>query len=81
MRSIHIRALSLLFILLSVFAIRNSGIFSAQGLLIILGAIVPTVVNVLYTLNVPGLNVYSTPLAFTFTVLIYALALFRYNML
>ncbi len=69
------------FILLSYFAIKNSGIFSVQALLIIVAGIVPTVINMLYTLQVRWLNIYSTPLVFTFTVLLYMLALFRFNML
>ena len=69
------------FILLTVFAIRNSGVFSTQGVLVLLGSLVPTVINILYTLNLMGLDIYSTPLAFTFTVLMYTLALFRYRML
>ena len=69
------------YIFLSYVAIRNSGVFSMQVLLIIVGSLVPTVVNVLYTLEVPWLDIFSTPLAFTVTVIMYMLALFRFNML
>ena len=69
------------YIRISYFAVKNSGIFSVQALLIIIGSLVPTVVNVLYTLQIGNLNVYSTPLAFTVTVILYMLALFRFNML
>jgi two-component system sensor histidine kinase HupT/HoxJ len=68
------------FIYLSYFAIKNSGILSAQALLILVGSIIPTAVNALYTLKVWG-DVYSTPIAFTFTLAMYLLGMFRFNLL
>jgi two-component system, NtrC family, sensor histidine kinase HupT/HoxJ len=69
------------FIMLSYYAIRNSGIWSAQAIAILIGNIIPFAVNICYTLKVPGFNAYSTPLAFTFTVAVYLLAMFRFNLL
>lgn len=69
------------FAYLSYFAIKNSGIWSMQGVLIIFGSIIPTVVNVCYTLQVKGFNVYSTPVAFTATLALYLLGMFRFNLL
>ncbi len=69
------------FVYLSYFAIKNSGIWSMQGVLIIVGSIIPTVANVCYTLEVHGFNVYSTPVAFTATLALYLLGMFRFNLL
>ena len=62
-------------------AIRNSGVWSIQAVLIIIGSIIPMVANVLYTLEVPGLDTYSTPIAFTSTLVLYLLGMFRFNLL
>ncbi len=69
------------FILMSYFAIRNSGIISIQAVLILLGSVIPTVVNVFFTLKVKGFDVYSTPIAFSFTLAMYLLGMFRFNLL
>ena len=69
------------FIALSYFAIRNSGVATSQAFLIVIGSVVPTVVNIFFTFNLFGFNVYSTPIAFTFTLAMYLLAMFRFNLL
>lgn len=69
------------FTYLSIASIKNSGITSIQALLILFGGLVPTAVNILYTIGVPGLDVFSTPIAFTFTLTMYLLAMFRFNLL
>jgi hypothetical protein len=67
--------------MLSYYAIKNSGILSIQALLILMGSLVPSVVNVFYTLALPGFDVYSTPIAFAFTCGMYLLGMFRFNLL
>jgi two-component system sensor histidine kinase HupT/HoxJ len=69
------------FVYLSYFAIRNSGIWSAQALLIFIGSIIPTFANVCYTFKLFGFNVYSTPIAFAATLSMYLLGMFRFNLL
>jgi two-component system sensor histidine kinase HupT/HoxJ len=69
------------FILMSYFAIRNSGIISVQAVLILIGSLVPTIVNVFFTLKVPGFDLYSTPIAFSATLAMYLLGMFRFNLL
>jgi len=69
------------FIYMCYVAIKNRGLFSTQALLIIIGTIIPTVPNICYTLGVPGFDVYSTPIGFTFMLLLYLLAMFRFNLL
>lgn len=62
-------------------AVKNSGVWSIQAVLIIIGSIIPTATNMLYTLNVPGFDMYSTPIAFTATLTMYLLGMFRFNLL
>lgn len=69
------------FLYQSYYAVKRSGALSVQSLLIIVGNLVPTVVNVCYTLNLPGFSVYSTPIAFTITALCYLWGIVRYNLL
>jgi two-component system sensor histidine kinase HupT/HoxJ len=63
------------------FAIKNSGILSVQAVLIIVGSVVPLVMNVCYTLQVSGFDATSTPAAFALTVFLYILGMFRFNLL
>ena len=71
---------------LSYFAIKNSGVWSAQAILIIIGSIIPLVTNVLYTLEnmdiiYTGINAYATPIAFTSTLGLYLIGMFRFSLL
>lgn len=66
---------------LSYFAIKNSGVWSAQAILIIIGSVIPLVTNICYLLNVPGFDEYSTPIAFTATLGLYLIGMFRFNLL
>lgn len=61
--------------------IQNSGFFSKQSLLIVLGSAVPTIVNLLGTLGIIKLSIYVTPLAFTVALLFYVLAIFKFQFL
>jgi len=63
------------------YSIKNSGFFSKQSILIIIGTLVPIVVNILGTFNIIPMTVYVTPISFTFTVLCFALAIFKFKFL
>ena len=63
------------------FAIKNLGRLSPQAFLVTIGSFIPLVVNVLYTLGVPGLTIYSTPTAFSITITLYVFAMTRFNLL
>ena len=69
------------FVSLSVYAIKSNGILSSQAVLILIGSIIPTAANVLYTFKLLGFNVYSTPIAFSATLAMYLLGMFRFNLL
>lgn len=66
---------------LSYFAIKNSGMWSAQAILIIIGSIIPLVTNIMYTFNIAGFDAYTTPIAFTITLGLFLLGMFRFNLL
>lgn len=68
-------------LMLSYSAIKSSGILSAQALLILLASVIPTWANIGYTFSFPGFSVYSTPIAFTITLALYLLSMFRFDFL
>ncbi len=68
-------------IMLSYSAIKASGIMSAQALLILLASIIPTCANIGYTFGFPAFSVYSTPIAFTITLVLYLISMFRFDFL
>lgn len=63
------------------YAIKNSGFFSKQSLLILLGISIPVVINILGTFKIISMTIYYTPISFTFTILLCALAVFKFNFL
>lgn len=63
------------------YSIKNAGFFSKQSLLIILGALIPIVVNILGTFQIIPMTVYVTPICFAFTIVIFALAIFKFKFL
>ena len=68
-------------VLLIYSSIKNSGFFSMQSWLVIIGVIVPLTVNVLLTLKVILLPIYSTTITFSFAILLFTIAIFRYSFL
>ena len=63
------------------FSIKNAGFFSKQSLLLILGAIVPLTINLFGTLGIIPMTIYITPISFTITALLFALAIFKFKFL
>jgi signal transduction histidine kinase len=64
------------------FSIKNSGFFSKQSLLIILGFIAPLFVNVLGGVaKVIPMTVFATPIAFSISVICFTLAIFKFDFL
>lgn len=62
-------------------SIKNSGFFSVQSTLTLIGIIIPFSMNILLTLKILVLPVYSTPITFSFAILFFALAIFRFQFL
>ena len=62
------------------FSIKNSGFFSKQSLLLIIGTLIPLSVNIIGLFGI-AMSIYITPISFTFTVLFYSLAILKFNFL
>ena len=63
------------------YSIKNAGFFSKQSVLFVLGSLIPIVVNVLGTFNIIPMTVYVTPICFAFTMIFFALAIFKFKFL
>ena len=63
------------------FSIKNSGFFSKQSLLIVLGVSVPVIVNILGTFKIIPISIYVTPITFTITIICCAIAIFKFQFL
>lgn len=63
------------------YAIKNSGLFSRQSLLIIIGASVSLIINLLGSLQIVPISIYITPISFTIAILFIAFAIFKFNFL
>ena len=61
--------------------IKASGIMSKQSLLIVLGISVPVVINILGTFKIIPMSIYITPITFTFTVILCAISIFKFQFL
>lgn len=62
-------------------ASKNSGFFSKQTLLIVVGISIPLITNILGTLKIISMTVYITPISFAFTMLLFALSIFKFKFL
>lgn len=63
------------------FSIKNSGFFSKQSLLIVVGISIPIIINILGSFKLLPMTIYITPLSFTATVICFALAIFKFDFL
>lgn len=62
-------------------AIKNSGFFSTQSMLILLGIIFPLSINMLGTFGIIDITIYITPIMFLVAMIFFALAIFKFNFL
>lgn len=62
-------------------AVKNSGIFSRQSLLILAGIIFPLGINMLGTFGIIDITIYITPIMFLVAILFFAIAIFKFNFL
>lgn len=63
------------------YSIKNSGFFSKQSVLLVVGISIPLIINILTVTNVLELTTYTTPISFAFMGLIYTLAIFKFKFL
>ncbi len=61
------------------YTFKNSGFFSKQSILIIIGTCIPLVLNLLGTLGIIKITTYITPISFSFLVIVYTYAIFKFN--
>ena len=74
----------LLFVSMFIFiqnSLKNTGVFSMQSILIIIGSIIPIVINLLGTAKIFNMTVYATPISFSLTMIFYYFAIFRFDFL
>lgn len=60
---------------------KSSGFFSKQTLLVVVGISIPLITNILGTLKIIPMTVYITPISFAFTMLFFALSIFKFKFL
>lgn len=68
------------FIILMKYSISNSGFFSKPAILILIGALIPIVTNVLGTINIIPMSIYITPVTIAITIICLTLAIFRFSL-
>ncbi len=61
------------------YSIKNSGFFSKQSLLIILGTSIPLLVNILGAFGIIKMTMYMTPISFSFLAFCFAIAIFKFK--
>ncbi|HZW49153.1 MAG TPA: histidine kinase N-terminal 7TM domain-containing protein, partial [Bacillota bacterium] len=63
------------------FSVKNSGFFSKQSLLIIVGTAVPLVVIILSTQKIVSMSVFYENISFSVTMLFFAIAIFKFQLM
>lgn len=80
--SVYTYAILIIAIIIMVRAsIKNSGFFSKQTALIVLGCLIPLVTNLLGTLKIIPMTIYVTPIMFVGTAICFTLAIIKYKAL
>lgn len=62
-------------------SLKTSGMFSKQSILILLGSIIPIIINILGTTKLVSMSLYLTPISFTIAMIFYAFAILKFNFL
>lgn len=62
------------------YSIKNSGLFSRQSILIIIGTLVPLITNIIGFLGLE-MTIYITPILFTITAICFSLAILKFGFL
>ena len=63
------------------FSVKNSGFFSKQSFLVLLGFSGPLIISILVTFKIVILPAYSTAIAFSFAVICFTFAILKYSFL
>ena len=62
------------------YSIKNSGFFSKQDLLLIVGSLAPIVVNMLGSIGSISVSIYATPIAFSVTIICFTIGIFKFDL-
>src|SRR5574344_67580 len=62
-------------------SVEKSGFFSKQTALMVIGSLIPLVVNMLGTTKIINISIYITPMLFCITFICYSVAIFKYKAL
>ncbi len=62
------------------YSVKNSGFFSKQAILILIGALVPLVVNLLGSMQIVQISIYTTPITFAVTIVCFTFAIFKFDL-
>lgn len=68
-------------IILIKYSIKNAGFFSKQSILIVIGSLIPIIVNILGTFGIIPMTIYVTPICFSFAIFFFAIAIFKFKFL
>ncbi len=61
------------------YSIKNSGFFSKQSILLVIGILVPLLLNLFGTMGIIKITTYTTPISFALMAIIYSLAIFKFD--
>ena len=62
------------------YSIKNSGFFSKQAILLIVGSLVPIIVNMLGSIGSISMSIYATPIAFSVTIICFTIGIFKFDL-
>ena len=62
------------------YSIKNSGFFSKQAILLIVGSLVPIIVNMLGSSGSISMSIYATPIAFSVTIICFTIGIFKFDL-
>ena len=63
------------------YSIKNSGFFSKQAMLLIIGSLVPIIVNMMGSIGNISMSIYATPIAFSVTIICFTIGIFKFDLL
>lgn len=63
------------------YSIKNAGLFSKQSILIVIGVLIPIILNILGSFGIINMSIYITPICFAITIICLTLAIFKFNFL
>lgn len=62
------------------YSIKNSGFFSKQAILLIIGSLVPIIVNMLGSIGSISMSIYATPIVFSVTIICFTIGIFKFDL-